>query len=88
MEAQAGCDTACIASDPASTPLLGDNGCSAGAAGRVEDKVARISGHEEAASNYFRHSLNYICFLVGGWSITPSTSALFVWKIIIKQSIA
>ncbi len=35
--------------DPAPAPLLGDIGGGAGAAGGVEDEVAGVGGHEEAA---------------------------------------
>jgi hypothetical protein len=32
--------------DPTTPPLLRDSSCRAGAAGRIEDEVTRISGHE------------------------------------------
>ena len=40
--------------DPAAAPLLGDVGGGAGTAGRVEHKVARVGGHQDAALNDLR----------------------------------
>ncbi len=45
-------DPAGVDRDPAPTPLLGDVGGRAGAAGRVEDEVAGVGGHEEAALDH------------------------------------
>ena len=42
-------DAAGVDGDPAPAPLLGDVGRRAAAAGRVEDEVAGVGGHEEAA---------------------------------------
>ena len=42
-------DAGGIDGDPATTPLLGDVGGGARAAGRVKDEVAGVGGHEDAA---------------------------------------
>ncbi len=62
-----------VAGDPAPAPLLGDIGGCAGAAGGVEDQVAGIGGHEEAAGNDTRIRLNNIFF---GFSKTASNHVL------------
>ena len=49
--------------DPAAAPLLGDGGGGAGTAGRVEHEVAGVGGHQEAAFNDLRVSLNHIHFV-------------------------
>ena len=41
-------DPRCVDSDPASTPLLGDIGGCAGAAGRIQNEIAGVGGHEDA----------------------------------------
>ena len=41
-------------------PLLGDVGRGAGAAGRIQHQVARIGGHQDAAFQDPRSSLNDI----------------------------
>ena len=46
--------------DPAPAPLLGDVGRRPAAAGRVEDEVAGVGGHEEAALNDLRIGLNHV----------------------------
>ncbi len=43
-----------VAGDPAPSPLLGDIGGRAAAAGRVEHEVAGVGGHEEAALDDLR----------------------------------
>ena len=52
-----------VAGNPAATPLLGDVGCRAGAARRIEDQIARIGGHEDAALDYFLRGLHNVDFL-------------------------
>ena len=42
-------DAGGVDGDPAAAPLLGDVGGGAGAAGGVEDEVAGVGGHEDAA---------------------------------------
>src|SRR5690606_37634771 len=42
-------DTRRVDGDPATSPLLGDIGRGAGAAGWVEDEITWVSGHEHAA---------------------------------------
>ena len=49
-----------INSNPATTPLLGDVCGGARATGRIEDEVARVGGHEDAALDNVRASLNYV----------------------------
>ena len=46
---QGECDAGGVDGDPAPAPLLGDIGGGAGAAGGVEDEVAGVGGHEDAA---------------------------------------
>ena len=46
--------------DPAPAPLLGDSGCGAGAAGRVQHQVAGVGGHQDATSDNLGSSLDYI----------------------------
>ena len=46
--------------DPAAAPLFGDIGGGAGAAGGIEDEVARIGRHQNAALDNLGTSLNYI----------------------------
>ena len=46
--------------DPAAAPLLGDIGGGAGTAGRIKHEVAGVGGHEDAALNNLRRSLNDI----------------------------
>ena len=48
--------------DPAAAPLLGDVRGGAGAAGGVEDEVAGVGGHQDAAFNNFIRSLDNINF--------------------------
>ena len=40
-----------VAGDPAPSPLLGHEGRGAAAAGGIEDQIAGIGGHQEAALN-------------------------------------
>ena len=53
-------------------PLLGDVGGGAGAAGGVENKVAGVGGHEDAAFQYLGTGLYHV-FLVSiePGSVTP-----------------
>ena len=44
-------DAGGVDGDPAAAPLLGDVRGGAGAAGGVEDEVAGVGGHEDAALN-------------------------------------
>ena len=48
--------------DPAPAPLFGDVGGGAGATGGVEDEVAGVGGHEDAALDYFCRCLNDVYF--------------------------
>ena len=48
--------------DPAPTPLLGDVGGGAGAAGRVQHEVAGVSGHQDAAFHNLQSGLNHVGF--------------------------
>ena len=50
---------------PAAAPLLGDVGCCTGAASRVDDEVAGVGGHHEAALQNLRSSLNDVDFVIG-----------------------
>ena len=51
-------DAAGIDRDPAPPPLLGDVRCRAGATGRVEHQIARVSGHQNATLDYPRCGLD------------------------------
>ena len=59
-----------VAGDPAAAPLLGDVGGRAGAAGGVEDQVAGVGGHEEAARDDLRQRLDDV---YSRWSRTHSS---------------
>jgi len=50
--------------DPAAAPLLRDRGGGARAAGGVEDQVARVGGHEEAALDRLYPALHNVDFLI------------------------
>ena len=50
-------DAGGVDGDPASAPLLGDVGGGAGAAGGIEDEVAGVGDHEDAALNNPRNCL-------------------------------
>ena len=54
------CDAAGIDGDPATSPLLGDVGCGARAASRIEHEVAGIRGHEVCIARLLFVSLNDI----------------------------
>ena len=47
-------DAGSVDGDPAAAPLFGNVGRGAGTAGRIEDKIARIGSHENAAFNDLR----------------------------------
>ena len=67
-------DAAGIYRDPATPPLLCDVRSSAAATGGVEDKVAGVGGHEEAAFGNFSGCLHHIYFIrrkATNYSITP-----------------
>ena len=51
-------DATGVDGDPAPAPLLGDVGGRAAAAGRVEDEVAGVGGHQDAALDDFRVGLD------------------------------
>ncbi len=47
-------DAGSVDGDPAAAPLFGDVGGGAGAAGRIEDEITGIGGHEDAALDELR----------------------------------
>ena len=53
-------DAGGVDGDPTAAPLLGDIGCGAGTAGGIENEVAGVGGHEEAALDDRWPCLNYI----------------------------
>ena len=54
------CDAGGIDGDPAASPLFGDVGGGAGAAGGIEDEVAGVGGHEDAAFDDLGKRLYYV----------------------------
>jgi hypothetical protein len=65
-----------IAGDPAPPPLLGAVGGGAGAAGGVEDQVARVGGHQNAALDDFGVGLDGVEFLCFPPRIAPNVCQL------------
>src|SRR5690606_5114829 len=79
-----------IAGDPATAPLFGDIGGSAGAAGGVQDNVARIGGHQNAALDNFLIGLHYIDLvstITTACCINPCIAQRIVRKVINKSAI-
>ena len=75
-------DAGGIDGDPAAAPLLGDVRGGAGAAGGIEDEVAGIGGHEDAALDDFFCCLNNIGFtLLKHSCCAHHVIHLNVWKI-------
>jgi hypothetical protein len=72
---------------PAPSPLLGDVGCGAGAAGRVEDEIAGVGGHEDAALNDACACLNYVDNACSASNISPDVRDRISCKIIYKPDI-
>jgi hypothetical protein len=64
-----------IAGNPAPSPLLGAVGGSAGAAGGVEDQVARVGGHQNAALDDFGVGLDGVELWRPGHYLVPD-----LWK--------
>ena len=67
-------DAGGVDGDPAAAPLLGDVRGGAGAAGGVEDEVAGVGGHEDAALDGLRARLNNVDLIVceaAGAGVTP-----------------
>jgi len=65
-------DAAGVDRDPAATPLLGDVGGGAGAAGRVQHEVTGVRGHEKAALNDLRRCLHRVDLaLAAGAGVGP-----------------
>ena len=75
-------DAAGVARDPAPAPLLGDVGRGAATAGRIEHKVARISGHEQAALDQPRGRLNDVDRAAGPPHIRPQVCNCHCWKVV------
>ena len=55
-------DAAGVDRDPAPAPLLGDIGGGAGAAGGIEDQVAGVGGHQDAALDHLGAGLDDVVF--------------------------
>ena len=63
--------------DPAPAPALGDQGGGAGAAGRVEDQIARIGRHQETAFNRLLRRLNNVVHVARRLLLAPEVVDLF-----------
>ena len=59
------CHTACIDSDPTTSPLFGNIGRCSRSAGRIENEIARIGSHQKAAIDYCVTCLNHVNFSIG-----------------------
>ena len=77
-----GGDAGRVAGDPAAAPLFGDDGGGAGAAGRVEDEVAGIGGHENASLSDRGGRLDHINFVSSNGNVIPNVRQVIRWEIV------
>ena len=71
-----------VDSDPASPRLFGNVSHGPRATGRVQHKVAGISGHQNATLNYLRHCLDYVCLLQSVLCVQPNIRHRVTWEVI------
>ena len=73
-----------IYGDPATPPLLGDKGSRSGAASWIEDEVAGVGCHEDAALSNSRIGLNNIDDILSPHDVRPQIGELGYWMIVQK----
>ena len=71
-------DARSVDGDPAAAPLFGDIGGGAGAAGGVENKVAGVGGHQDAALNDLQCWFEHIHFWFVNRCLPCHTKMLFI----------
>ena len=81
-------DAGGVDGDPAPAPLLGDSGGSARAAGRIEDEVTGVGGHEDAAFEYCRRCLNDISLSGRTCDIRPYVGKRICSKVVNVANVA